>query len=150
MSELKRAVQLEQVRLGYHGRPVIEQATFALRPHTVTAVVGPSGSGKSTLLRTLCRMNDRIPGFQRDGRVEVLGRDIHSSETDVYELRRQVGLVFQKPCVFPKSIYENVIFGLRFHVPGKKGEFPERGERALRDAFLWEEVKDRLHQPAHT
>jgi phosphate transport system ATP-binding protein len=144
------AIQLERVRLSYSGKAVIETASCTIRKNAVTAVVGPSGSGKSTLLRTLCRMNDRLPGFQIEGKVVVLGRDIHDPALNVYDLRKQVGMVFQKPCVFPKSIYENVIFGLKFHAsPNGKG-FPERSEQALRDAFLWDEVKDRLHDPAHT
>jgi len=144
------AIQLERVRLSYSGKAVIETASFTIRKNAVTAVVGPSGSGKSTLLRTLCRMNDRLQGFQIEGKVVVLGRDIHDPALNVYDLRKQVGMVFQKPCVFPKSIYENVIFGLKFHAsPNGKG-FPERSEQALRDVFLWDEVKDRLQDPAHT
>lgn len=150
MNDPRFAIQLEQVKLGYGGREVIEQATFTLRPHTVTAVIGPSGCGKSTLLRTLCRLNDRIPGFKVDGQVQVLGSDIYAPDTNVYELRRRVGMIFQKPTVFPKSIAENAVFGLRFHSGAKEKELYERGEQALRDAFLWDEVKDRLHQPAHT
>ena len=142
------AIQLESVRLSYTDRVVIETATFAVRRHTVTAVIGPSGSGKSTLLRTVCRMNDRIPGFAVEGAVHVLGKNIHHPSVNVYELRRQVGMVFQKPCVFPQSIYENAVFGLRFY-SDRKG-LKERAERALRDACLWEEVKDRLQNPAHT
>jgi phosphate transport system ATP-binding protein len=146
----ENAIQLERVRLSYSGKAVIEAASCTVRKNAVTAVVGPSGSGKSTLLRTLCRMNDPVPGFQVEGKVVVLGRDIHDPALNVYELRKQVGMIFQKPCVFPKSIYENVIFGLKFHAsPNGKG-FPERAEQALRDAFLWDEVKDRLHDPAHT
>ncbi len=144
------AIELEQVRLGYAGRAVIDSATCSIRKNAVTAVVGPSGSGKSTLLRTLCRMNDRIPGFQIEGSVRVLGRDVHDPGINVYELRKQVGMVFQKPCVFPKSSVENVIFGLKFHAFPNGKSFAERGEQALRDAFLWDEVKDRLDQPAHT
>jgi phosphate transport system ATP-binding protein len=144
------AIQLEKVRLSYSGKAVIETASCTIRKNAVTAVVGPSGSGKSTLLRTLCRMNDRLPGFQIEGKVTVLGRDIHDPTLNVYELRKQVGMVFQKPCVFPKSIYENVIFGLRFHASSNGKGFPERAEQALRDAFLWDEVKDRLHDAAHT
>jgi phosphate transport system ATP-binding protein len=144
------AIQLERVRLSYSGKAVIETASCTIRKNAVTAVVGPSGSGKSTLLRTLCRMNDRLPGFQIEGKVVVLGRDIHDPALNVYDLRKRVGMIFQKPCVFPKSIYENVIFGLKFHAsPNGKG-FPERAEQALRDSFLWDEVKDRLHDPAHT
>lgn len=148
MSE--HAIQLEKVRLSYSGRVVIDTATCAIRNNQVTAVVGPSGSGKSTLLRTLCRMNDRIPGFHIEGSVRVLGMDIHDPGVNVYQLRKQVGMVFQKPCVFPKSIYENVIFGLKFHASSNGKKNSERGEQALRDAFLWDEVKDRLDQPAHT
>lgn len=148
MSE--HVIQLEKVRLSYAGRVVIDTATCTIRKNQVTAVVGPSGSGKSTLLRTLCRMNDRIPGFQIEGSVRVLGRDVHDPGVNVYQLRKQVGMVFQKPCVFPKSIYENVIFGLKFHASPNEEKNSERGEQALRDAFLWDEVKDRLDQPAHT
>lgn len=144
------AIQLEQVRLSYSGKAVIETASCTIRKNAVTAVVGPSGSGKSTLLRTLCRMNDRLPGFQVEGKVMVLGRDIHDPSLNVYELRKQVGLIFQKPCVFPKSIVENVIFGLRFHPSANGKSFNERAEQALRDTFLWDEVKDRLDEPAHT
>lgn len=147
---IENAIQLDQVRLSYSGKTVIETASCTVRKNAVTAVVGPSGSGKSTLLRTLCRMNDRLPGFQVEGKVVVLGRDIHDPALNVYELRKQVGMVFQKPCVFPKSIYENVIFGLKFHGSSNGKSFNERSEQALRDVFLWDEVKDRLHDPAHT
>ncbi len=146
----ENAIQLEQVKLSYSGKAVIEAASCTVRKNAVTAVVGPSGSGKSTLLRTLCRMNDRIPGFQVEGNVTVLGRDIYDPGINVYELRKRVGMVFQKPCVFPKSIVENVIFGLRFHASPNGASFAERSEQALRDVFLWDEVKDRLHDPAHT
>jgi phosphate transport system ATP-binding protein len=150
MTENTHAIQLEQVRLSYSGKAVIETASCTIRKNAVTAVVGPSGSGKSTLLRTLCRMNDRLPGFQVEGKVFVLGHDINDPTLNVYELRKRVGMIFQKPCVFPKSIYENVIFGLKFHASPNGRNFPERSEQALRDAFLWDEVKDRLNDPAHT
>jgi phosphate transport system ATP-binding protein len=144
------AIQLEQVRLSYSGKALIDTATCTIRKNTVTAVVGPSGSGKSTLLRTLCRMNDSIPEFQVEGRVRVLGMDVHDPGINVYQLRKQVGMVFQKPCVFPKSIAENAIFGLKFHASPNSNGFSERSEQALRDVFLWDEVKDRLDDPAHT
>ncbi len=150
MTENSHAIQLERVRLSYSGKTVIETASCTIRKNAVTAVVGPSGSGKSTLLRTLCRMNDRVPSFQVEGRVQVLGRDIYDPGINVYELRKQVGMVFQKPCVFPQSIVENVLFGLKFHASPNGKSFAERSEQALRDAFLWDEVKDRLHDPAHT
>ncbi len=150
MTENSHAIGLNNVRLRYSGNTVIETASCTIRKNAITAVLGPSGSGKSTLLRTLCRMNDRIPGFRVEGTVRVLGRDIHGPGINVYELRKRVGLVFQKPCVFPQSIYENVIFGLKFHASRNGVEVAERAERALRDSFLWDEVKDRLHQAAHT
>lgn len=146
----ENAIQLEQVRLSYSGKAVIETASCTVRKNAVTAVVGPSGSGKSTLLRTLCRMNDRLPGFRVEGSVTVLGRDVYDPGINVYELRKRVGMVFQKPCVFPKSIGENVIFGLKFHASPNGKSFNERSEQALRDAFLWDEVKDCLDDPAHT
>ena len=150
MTQNSYAIELERVRLSYSGEAVIETASCTVRKNAVTAVVGPSGSGKSTLLRTLCRMNDRVPGFQVEGSVRVLGRDIHDPALNVYELRKRVGMVFQKPCVFPKSIEENVIFGLKFHDSRTGRDFSEKSEQALRDAFLWDEVKNRLGDPAHT
>jgi phosphate transport system ATP-binding protein len=150
MTKNIHAIQLEQVRLSYSGTAVIETASCTIRKNAVTAVVGPSGSGKSTLLRTLCRMNDRLSGFKVEGSVMVLGRDIHDPALNVYELRKQVGMVFQKPCVFPQSIAENAIFGLKFHASQNGKGFSERSEQALRDVFLWDEVKDRLDDPAHT
>ena len=144
------ALSLEKVSIDYDGKSVLHDVTCSFPYHAVTGLLGPSGSGKSTLLRSVCRMNDRIPGFRLRGEVTVLGRDIYGNGVDVYALRRRVGLIFQKPCVFPKSIYENVLFGLRHHHPEKKNEFPGLAEQALRKAFLWEEVKDRLHDAAPT
>jgi len=147
---MKSALSLNQVSMGYGDKSVLDNVTCSFGVHAVTGLLGPSGSGKSTLLRGLCRMNDRIAGFYLQGEVKVLGRNICDPDTDVYALRRQVGLIFQKPCVFPKSIYENVLFGLRHHHPEKKKAFPDLAELALRKAFLWEEVKDRLHAAAPT
>lgn len=147
---MKAALNLNRVSMGYKNTPVLSEVTCSFASHAVTGLLGSSGSGKSTLLRGLCRMNDRIPGFYLRGEVNVLGQDICAADIDVYALRRQVGLIFQKPCVFPKSIYENVLFGLRHHHPEKKKEFPGLAELALRKAFLWDEVKDRLHESAPT
>ena len=144
------ALSLEKVSIDYDGKSVLHDVTCSFPYHAVTGLLGPSGSGKSTLLHSVCRMNDRIPGFRLRGEVTVLGQDIYGNGVDVYALRRRVGLIFQKPCVFPKSIYENVLFGLRHHHPEKKNEFADLAEQALRKAFLWEEVKDRLHDAAPT
>lgn len=114
----------------------------------VTALIGPSGCGKSTLLRCLNRMNDLIDGCRIEGKITLEGEDIYSRNTDIIELRRQVGMVFQKSNPFPKSIYENVIYGLRIAGEKSKKLFDERVETSLKAAALWDEVKDRLHESA--
>ncbi|MCA9484273.1 MAG: ATP-binding cassette domain-containing protein [Nitrospina sp.] len=141
-------IRLQAVTLRYGRIPVVDGVDLEIAANRVTTLSGPSGSGKSTLLRTLCRMNDRLPGFSVSGKVEVLGQDVHAPSTDVCDLRRRVGLLFQKPCVFPKSILENVVFGLKYHHPGERARFPELARRALEQAGLWAEVKDRLDAPA--
>jgi phosphate transport system ATP-binding protein len=113
------------------------------------AFIGPSGCGKSTFLRTLNRMNDTIPGARAQGRVELDGEDIYAPNTDVVDLRRRVGMVFQKSNPFPKSIFDNVAYGLRINrLAASKAELQERVEKALTDAALWPEVKDRLKSSA--
>ena len=134
----------------YYGRT---QALFGVNlqipARRVTAFIGPSGCGKSTLLRTFNRMNDTIIGVRAEGAVEIDGENILAPETDVVALRRKVGMVFQKSNPFPKSIYENVAYGLRVNwMAGSKGELNERVEEALKDAAIWDEVKDRLHASA--
>jgi phosphate transport system ATP-binding protein len=115
----------------------------------VMALIGPSGCGKSTFLRTLNRMNDTIPGTRAEGMIEIDGQDIYAPTTDVVELRRKVGMVFQKSNPFPKSIFDNVAYGLRINrLAANKAELHERVEQALRDAALWPEVKDRLKSSA--
>ena len=115
----------------------------------VMAFIGPSGCGKSTFLRTLNRMNDTIPGARAEGRVLIDGQDIYAPGLDVVELRRKVGMVFQKSNPFPKSIFDNVAYGLRINrLTGTRSELNERVEQALRDAALWSEVKDRLKSSA--
>lgn len=114
----------------------------------VMAFIGPSGCGKSTFLRTINRMNDTIPGTRVDGLVELDGQDIYSPDVDVVELRRRVGMVFQRPNPFPMSIYDNIAFGPRLHRKLGKSETDELVERCLRGAALWEETKDRLKASA--
>ncbi len=142
------AMEMQGASISYNGKPVLEGLDFLISEKKVTGIVGPSGSGKSTLLRTLCRMNDRVPGFHVQGRIRVGGKDIYEKGMDVYHLRRKVGMVFQSPCVFPKSIFENVVFALKRLRPHLKNEFAHIAEQAFREVFLWEEVKDRLHKPA--
>ena len=117
-----------------------------IRPNSVTALIGPSGCGKSTLLRCMNRMNDLVPGARIGGRILFNQTDINGPDVDATEMRSRIGMVFQKPSPFPKSIYDNVAFGLR--VNGFSGDTGEAVERSLRRAALWEEVKDRLKKSA--
>jgi phosphate transport system ATP-binding protein len=116
--------------------------------HEVTALIGPSGCGKSTLLRCLNRMNDLIPYSRANGEILLDGQDIYDPNVDVVTLRLRVGMVFQKPNPFPKTIFENVAYGLRVNGLKDKGQITERVERTLRQAALWDEVKDRLYDSA--
>jgi len=114
----------------------------------VTALIGPSGCGKSTFIRTLNRMNDVIPGTRVDGQVIIDGVDIYSQRIDVVELRRRIGMVFQKPNPFPKSIFDNIAYGLRINGMKAKKRIEEIVEKSLQEAALWDEVKDRLRENA--
>jgi len=114
----------------------------------VTAIIGPSGCGKSTFIRTLNRMNEVIPGTRIEGQILLDGRDINAAEIDVVELRRKVGMVFQKPNPFPKSIYDNIAYGLRINGMRDKRKLEQTVEKSLRGAALWDEVKDRLDENA--
>ena len=148
MNQLSIAIEMQKASISYNGKPVLVDVDMKVLEKTAVGIIGPSGSGKSTLLRTLCRMNDRIPEFNVQGQIRVNEHDIYEKAVDVYQLRRNVGMVFQAPCVFPKSIFENIIFALKRLSPHHKQEFPHIAEQTLRDVFLWEEVKDRLHKPA--
>jgi phosphate transport system ATP-binding protein len=134
----------------YYGtKRALENISLAIQPNVVTAFIGPSGCGKSTLLRTLNRMNDIIPGTRVEGEVRIDGRDIYSSQSDVVALRRRVGMVFQKSNPFPKSIFDNVAYGLRINgLAGNRSELHGRVEDSLKAAAIWDEVKDRLHESA--
>jgi len=134
----------------YYGRAqALHDISLDVPERFVMAFIGPSGCGKSTFLRTLNRMNDVIPGTRAEGEVLIDGRDIYGSGTDVVDLRRRVGMVFQKSNHFPKSVFENVAYGLRINqVTSSKSELEGRVEQALKDAALWTEVKDRLKSSA--
>jgi phosphate transport system ATP-binding protein len=134
--------------LHYGTHPALRAIALGVPEHSVTAIIGPSGCGKSTLLRAFNRMNDLIAGVRVRGQVLVGGVDIHQAGTDVVELRRRVGMVFQRPNPFPKSIFENAVFGLRMLGLKDRGDLEARAEAALRRAALWEEVKDRLDRSA--
>ena len=133
----------------YGATQALADITIALHANLVTAFIGPSGCGKSTFLRTLNRMNDIIPGTRVEGSVTIDGRDIYGGGTDVVDLRRRVGMVFQKSNPFPKSIFENVAYGLRINNLAKtRSELEGRVEESLKAAAIWDEVKDRLHASA--
>ena len=133
---------LTAVDFYYGQKHAVANVTMNFPLNKVTALIGPSGCGKSTLLRCLNRMNDVIPGSRVGGRIEYNGQDIYAGEVDPVEVRRRIGMVFQKPNPFPKSIYDNCAFGPR--VNGYKGNYPELVEQSLRQAALWDEVKSDL------
>ncbi|NIR48634.1 phosphate ABC transporter ATP-binding protein [candidate division KSB1 bacterium] len=136
---------LEDVSLCYGTTRVLRNANLTLAKERITCIIGPSGSGKSTLLRSLNRMNDLIPGFYCCGKILFEDENIYDNGTEVHHLRQKVGMVFQKPCIFPKSVYDNVLFGVR-HLPcTKKSEFPMIVEDTLKAVSLWSEVEDKLH-----
>jgi len=134
----------------YYGeRRVLEHINVKIRPNEVTALIGPYGCGKSTFLRTLNRMNDIVPGARVEGSVTIDGRDIYAQSVDIVDLRRRVGMVFQKSNPFPKSIFDNVAYGLRINrLTRSREELGGRVEASLKSAALWDEVKDRLHTSA--
>ena len=135
----------------YYGRTrALKGISLSIAPNQVTAFIGPSGCGKSTLIRTLNRMNDVIPRTRVEGVVELDGEDIYSANTDVVSLRRKVGMVFQKSNPFPRSIFDNVAYGLKINrLTHSRSELAQRVESSLRAAALWDEVKDRLKESAY-
>ena len=139
------ALLLDNVSCWYGGFRAVREVSLAIPRNKVTALIGPSGCGKSTLLRSINRMNDLVPGFRMEGEIAFEGTSVHARATDVIDLRRRVGMVFQKPNPFPKSIFENVAFGLR--LLGETTGIDALVEESLRAAALWDEVKDKLDQP---
>jgi phosphate transport system ATP-binding protein len=141
-------MEIDSLSVWYGGFQALRDITLPLPGRRVTAIIGPSGCGKSTLIRCLNRMNDLIPNFRVEGRVLFEGQDIYARGLDPVDVRRRIGMVFQKPNPFPKSIYENVAFGAR--IIGYSGRLDDIVERALRQAALWDEVKDILRRNALT
>lgn len=140
----KGQIEIRNLNLWFGTNHILKDISFTIPPRTVTAIMGPSGCGKSTLLRTINRMNDLIAETRINGSILIDGEDIFSEKIDVIELRKRVGMVFQKPNPFPKSIFENVAFGLRIHRMASGAELERQVEEALRLANLWDEVHNRL------
>jgi phosphate transport system ATP-binding protein len=134
--------ELEDVQVSYGRKPAVRGVSFDIAMNEITALIGPSGCGKSTLIRCLNRMNDLIPTAHVEGKIRYHGQDLYGPAVDAVEVRKRIGMVFQKPNPFPKSIYDNIAFGPR--VLGMKGDMDEIVERALTHAAVWDEVKDRL------
>ena len=142
-------IDVRDLNFYYGTKRALENITIGIQPNLVTAFIGPSGCGKSTFLRTLNRMNDIIPGTRAEGQVLIDGGDIYGPGSDVVRLRRRVGMVFQKSNPFPKSIFENVAYGLRINGMARtRSALHGRVEDSLKSAALWDEVKDRLHESA--
>src|SRR5690242_2585150 len=142
-------IRVQNLNFYYGKSRALKDISLSMPPNKVTAYIGPSGCGKSTLLRTLNRMNDVIPGARVEGLVELDGTDIYAAGTDVVSLRRQAGMVFQKSNPFPRSIFDNVAYGIRINNMTKsKSDLADRVEKSLRAAAIWDEVKDRLNQSA--
>jgi phosphate transport system ATP-binding protein len=141
-------LQTESLNLWYGDFQALQDVTLAVRPRAITAIIGPSGCGKSTLLRCFNRMNDLIPGVRTTGRVRLDGQDLYDGDVDLTQLRRRVGMVFQRPNPFPLSVYDNVVFGPRVHGVRGRDELDALVEQSLRATMLWEALQAKLDSPA--
>jgi len=147
-AEFKAALRVEALNLYYSGKQALTAINMVIPEHQVTAFIGPSGCGKSTLLRCFNRMNDLVDGVTINGGISLHGEDIYAKDVNVADLRRRIGMVFQRPNPFPKSIYENVAYGLRLLGVRSRRTLNKVVERSLKAAALWDEVKDRLQESA--
>ena len=145
---MNSVISVQDLCLWYGEHQALKNVSIEIPEKSITALIGPSGCGKSTFLKTLNRMNDLIPGVKITGSVEYKGENIFDPALDVNELRRQVGMVFQKPNPFPMSIYDNIAYGPRTHGIRSKAKLDDIVERSLRGAAIWDEVKDRLKKNA--
>ena len=148
LEDLHISIKVENLNLFYGSKQALKNVNMVLPRHRVSAFIGPSGCGKSTLLRCFNRMNDLVDGVRIEGKITLEGQDIHDRSVNVADLRQRVGMVFQKPNPFPKTIYENVAYGLRIQGVSKRRVLDEAVENALRSSALWEEVRERLHDNA--
>ncbi|ALS29159.1 phosphate ABC transporter ATP-binding protein PstB [Paenibacillus cisolokensis] len=145
---MQTLIEISNLNLYYSSVHALKNVSLSIPEKAITAFIGPSGCGKSTLLRTMNRMNDMIPGTRIEGKLTIGGTDIYSNEVDVETLRKKVGMVFQQPNPFPKSIYDNIAYGPRLHGIRNKKQLDEIVESSLRAAALWDEVKDHLKRSA--
>lgn len=141
-------IQVKDLNLWYGAHHALHGVNIDIPEHEITALIGPSGCGKSTFLKTLNRMNDLVPGIRIEGEVNYAGQNIYAPNVDTTWLRKQIGMVFQKPNPFPMSIYDNIAYGPRTHGIHSKAKLDEIVERSLRDAAIWDEVKNRLKKNA--
>ena len=141
-------IEVKDLNLWYGTHHALHSVNIAIPEHEITALIGPSGCGKSTFLKTLNRMNDLIPGIRIEGEVQYGGENVYDPAVDPTWLRKQIGMVFQKPNPFPMSIYDNIAYGPRLHGTHSKAELNDLVEKSLRGAALWDEVKDRLKKSA--
>jgi len=147
-SQINDKIEITNLDLFYGQFQALNSISMTIKPKLITALIGPSGCGKSTLLRCLNRMNDLIRGVRITGQVMLDGKDIYNSGMEITELRKKVGMVFQRPNPFPLSIYDNVVYGLRVAGIKGKNQQDEIAENSLRSAWLWDQLKDKLHHPA--
>ncbi len=146
--ELTERFHIERLWVYYGNTPALRDITVGIPADAITALIGPSGCGKSTFIKVLNRMNDLVPGARITGTVRLDGEDVYGPGVDPVALRRRVGMVFQRPNPFPMSIYQNVAYGPRVHGQRDERKLRQIVERSLRQAALWDEVKDKLHRPA--
>jgi len=148
LSPEQKALEIKNLNLFYGGKQALHNISMSIPKGQVTAFIGPSGCGKSTLLRCINRMNDLVDICKITGEINLQGENIYEKHVDVAQLRRKVGMVFQRPNPFPKTIFENVVYGLRITGENNRRVLEEAAERSLKSAALWKEVKDRLHESA--
>src|SRR5688572_12482873 len=147
-AQQERVFELDKLAVYYGSFRAVRDVSLSIHRNQITAFIGPSGCGKTTVLRCLNRMNDLIPGARVEGHVSFYGIDLYSRDVSATEVRRRIGMVFQKPNPFPKSIYDNVAFGPRINGVRDRAKLDEIVEKSLRAAALWDEVKDRLRHSA--
>lgn len=145
---MQNAIDVRNLNTYFNNKQVLKDINISFEKNTITSLIGPSGCGKSTFLRTLNRMNDLVPGFRKEGDIIIDGRDIYDPNVDVVDLRKNVGMVFQKANPFPKSIYENVAYGLRVHGEEDEDKIEKIVKKTLKAVALWDEVEDDLGRSA--